>query len=172
MLVLVLYPYAYMLSRAAFLDPSVCALDVSRTLGCGPWSSFFRVALPLARPAIIAGTALALMETLADFGTVAFFGVPNFTTGIVRAWIAFGDRTTAGQLASILLIFVFLVLLLEARSRGRARFHHATNRYQKLPGRRLAGGAAAAAFLACMRRAAEHTSALQSLMRTKSADVF
>jgi len=150
MLVLVLYPYAYMLSRAAFLDQSVCALDVSRTLGCGPWASFFRVALPLARPAIIAGTALALMETLADFGTVSFFGVPNFTTGIVRAWIAFGDRTTAGQLASILLIFVFLVLLLETQSRGKARFHHATNRYQKLPGHRLRGAAAVAAFLACL----------------------
>jgi iron(III) transport system permease protein len=150
MLVLVLYPYAYLLSRAAFLDQSVCALDVSRTLGCGPWASFFRVALPLARPAIIAGTALALMETLADFGTVSFFGVPNFTTGIVRAWLAFGDRTTAGQLSSILLIFVFLVLLLETRSRGKARFHHATNRYQKLPGRRLSGAAAAAAFLACL----------------------
>ncbi len=149
MLVLVLYPYAYMLSRAAFLDQSVCALDVSRTLGCGPWSSFFRVALPLARPAIIAGTALALMETLADFGTVSFFGVPNFTTGIVRAWIAFGDRTAAGQLASILLIFVFLVLLMETQSRGKARFHHATNRYQKLPGQRLRGPAAALAFLAC-----------------------
>ena len=150
MLVLVLYPYVYLLARTAFLDQSVCALDVSRTLGCGPWASFFRVALPLARPAIIAGTALALMETLADFGTVSFFGVPNFTTGIVRAWIAFGDRTTAGQLSSILLIFVFLVLLLETRSRGRAQFHHATNRYQRLPGRRLGGLAAAAAFLACL----------------------
>lgn len=149
MLILVLYPYAYMLSRTAFLDQSVCALDVSRTLGCGPWRSFFRVALPLARPAIVGGTALALMETLADFGTVSFFGVPNFTTGIVRAWIAFGDRTTAAQLASILLIFVFLVLLLESQSRGRARFHQATNRYQQLPGRPLRGLAAAAAFGAC-----------------------
>ena len=149
MLTLVLYPYAYMLSRAAFLDQSVCALDVSRTLGCGPWATFLRVALPLARPGIIAGTALALMETLADFGTVSFFGVPNFTTGIVRAWISFGDRTTAGQLSSILLIFVFLVLLLEQRSRGQARFHHATHRYQQLPGRRLKGAPAAAAFLAC-----------------------
>ena len=149
MLVLVLYPYAYMLSRTAFLDQSVCALDVSRTLGCGPWASFFRVALPLARPAIIAGTALALMETLADFGTVSFFGVQNFTTGIVRAWIAFGDRTTAGQLSSILLIFVFAVLWLENHSRGQARFHQATNVYQKLPGQRLRGLAAAAAFLAC-----------------------
>src|SRR3546814_4649092 len=90
------------------------------------------------------------METLADFGTVAFFGVPNFTTGIVRAWIAFGDRTTAGQLSSILLIFVFMVLLLESHSRGRARFHQATNRYQKLPGHRLGGLAATAAFLACL----------------------
>lgn len=149
MLTLVLYPYAYMLSRAAFLDQSVCALDVSRTLGCGPWSTFFRVCLPLARPAIIAGTALALMETLADFGTVSFFGVPNFTTGIVRAWISFGDRTTAGQLSSILLIFVFLVLLLELQSRGRARFHHATDRYQQLPSHRLKGAVAASAFLAC-----------------------
>src|SRR3546814_10930107 len=68
MLVLVLYPYAYMLSRAAFLDQSVCALDVSRTLGCAPWASFFRVALPLTRPANIAGPALELMDTLADFG--------------------------------------------------------------------------------------------------------
>lgn len=150
MLVLVLYPYPYLLARAAFLDQSVCALDVSRTLGCGPWASFFRVALPLARPAIIAGTALALMETLADFGTVSFFGVPNFTTGIVRAWIAFGDRTAAAQLSSILLIFVFLVLLLETQSRGKARFHHATNRYQQLPGHRLRGTAATAAFLACL----------------------
>ncbi len=150
MLILVLYPYAYMLSRTAFLDQSICALDVSRTLGCGPWTSFLRVALPLARPAIVAGTALALMETLADYGTVSFFGVPNFTTGIVRAWIAFGDRTTAAQLASVLLIFVFLVLFFEAQSRRRARFHQATNRYQKLQRHRLRGLAAAAAFIACL----------------------
>ena len=100
MLTFVLYPYTYLLCRAAFLEQSVCALEVSRTSGCGPWGSFFRVALPLARPSIAAGTALALMETLADYGTVSFFGVQTFTTGIVKAWISFGDRVAAAQLAS------------------------------------------------------------------------
>ena len=149
MLTLVLYPYVYMLARAAFLEQSVCALEVSRTLGCGPWRAFARVALPLARPAIAAGTALALMETLADFGTVSFFGVPTFTTGIVRTWVSFGDRVAAAQLATGLLTFVLLVLLLERWSRGAARYHHTTNRYQNLPRARLRGLKAAAAVTAC-----------------------
>jgi iron(III) transport system permease protein len=149
MLMFVLYPYVYLLSRAAFLEQSVCALEVSRTLGCGPWSSFFRVALPLARPAIAAGTALALMETLADYGTVSFFGVQTFTTGIVRAWISFGDRVAAAQLASILLGFVLVVLVLERWSRGRAKYHHTSTRYQRLPGYRLSGFKAVLAAAAC-----------------------
>jgi len=90
MLTLVLYPYVYLLSRAAFLNQSICVLDVSRTLGNGPWKTFWRVALPLARPAIIAGLSLALMETLADYGTVQFFGVSTFTTGIFRTWFGMG----------------------------------------------------------------------------------
>jgi iron(III) transport system permease protein len=150
MLILVLYPYVYLLSRAAFLEQSVCALEVSRTLGCSPWGSFFRVALPLARPAIAAGTALALMETLADYGTVSFFGVQTFTTGIVRAWISFGDRVAAAQLASILLGFVLLVLVLERWNRGRARYHHTSSRYQRLPGYRLSGFKAGLAVTACL----------------------
>ncbi len=149
MLIFVLYPYAYLLSRAAFLEQSVCALEVSRTLGCGPWRSFFRVALPLARPAIAAGTALALMETLADYGTVSFFGVQTFTTGIVKAWISFGDRVAAAQLSSVLLSFVLVVLILERWSRGRARYHHTSSRYQSLPGYRLSGLKAALAVSAC-----------------------
>src|SRR4028119_1283010 len=84
MLTLVLYPYVYLLARVAFLEQSVCTLEASRTLGCGPWRSFAIVALPLARPAIAAGLALALMETLNDFGTVQYFGVDTFTTGIYR----------------------------------------------------------------------------------------
>ena len=149
MLILVLYPYAYMLSRAAFLDQSVCALEVSRTLGCSATSSFLRVALPLARPAIAAGTTLALMEALADFGAVSFFGVQTFTTGVIRAWISLGDRVAAAQLASALLGFVFLVLLFERWSRGPARYHHTTTRYQRLPSYRLRGARAWLAVLAC-----------------------
>jgi iron(III) transport system permease protein len=149
MLTFVLYPYVYLLARAAFLEQSVCALEVSRTLGCSPWGSFYRVALPLARPAIAAGVALALMETLADYGTVSFFGVPTFTTGIVRAWFSMGDRVAAAQLASLLLGFVFLVLLLERASRGPGRYHHTTSRYQGLPGYRLRGLRAGLAAAAC-----------------------
>ena len=88
---LVLYPYVYLLARAAFLEQCTCMLDVSRTLGRGAWGSFFEVAVPLARPAIAGGVALALMETLADFGTVQYFGVDTFTTGIYRTWFALGE---------------------------------------------------------------------------------
>jgi iron(III) transport system permease protein len=149
MLGFVLYPYVYLLARASFLEQSVCALEVSRTLGCGRWSSFFRVALPLARPSIFAGTSLALMETLADFGTVSYFGVQTFTTGIVRAWTSFGDRTAATQLAAVLLVFVLVVLLMERRSRGRAQYHHTSARYRTLPGYTLTGWSAAAAWACC-----------------------
>ena len=149
MLALVTYPYVYLLARASFLEQSVCALEVSRTLGCSRWGSFVRVALPLARPSIVAGTSLALMETLADFGTVSYFGVQTFTTGIVRAWSAFGDATAAAQLAAVLLGFVFGVLLLERSSRGRARYAHTSTQYRALPGYRLRGVSAFGAWLAC-----------------------
>jgi len=106
MLTLVLYPYVYLLSRAAFLEQSVCVLEVSRTLGRGPYRSFFGVALPLARPSIVAGLALVLMEVLADFGTVQYFAVDTFTTGIYRTWFAMGQPIAAAQLASVLMLFV------------------------------------------------------------------
>ncbi|WP_419901432.1 ABC transporter permease [Kiloniella sp.] len=149
MLSLVLYPYVYMLARAAFLEQSVCALEVSRTLGCSPWGSFFRIALPLARPAIIAGTSLALMETLADFGTVSFFGVQTFTTGIMNAWTNMGDLAAARQLSTYLLLFILTVFVLEKVSRGKSKYHHATNRYQELPGYQLKGIKKIVAVTAC-----------------------
>jgi len=129
MLSLVLYPYVYMITRAAFLEQSLGVLEVSRTLGSGPWGSFFRVALPLARPAIVTGLSLALMETLADYGTVQYFGVSTFTTGIFRTWFGLGDSAAAAQLAAMLMSFVFLLILLERWSRRRARFHHSGNKH-------------------------------------------
>lgn len=149
MMAFVLYPYVYLLARAAFLEQSVCVLEVSRTLGRGPWSSFFRVALPLARPAIVAGLALVLMETLADFGTVQYFAVDTFTTGIYRTWFAMGEPVAAAQLAAVLMLFVLGLLLAERASRGAARYHHTTGRYRRLPAHRLSGPRAALAFAAC-----------------------
>ena len=144
-----LYPYVYVLARAAFLDQSVCALEVSRTLGCSPWGAFLRVGLPLARPAIATGAGFVVMETLADFGAVKYFEVQTFTTGIYRAWFAYGNPAAAAQLASLLLLSVFAVLLLERWSRGRRQYAHTSARYRELRAMPLKGARATAAMLAC-----------------------
>ncbi len=142
-----LYPYVYLLARAAFADTSRAALEAGRLAGCGAWASFFRIALPIARPAIVAGTALALMETLADFGTVSYFALEVFTTGIFKAWLSFGDPRAAAQLSACLLGLVALVLALERASRGRASYAAPARR--PLPPQPLAGARAALAFAAC-----------------------
>lgn len=150
LLVLTLYPYVYLLTRVAFLEQSVCTLEASRVLGCSPWRSFLTVAVPLARPAIAAGTALALMETLNDFGTVQYFGVDTFTTGIYRTWFAMGDRPAATQLAAILLLFVFALLAIERYSRNQAAYFQ-TDSTAALPVPRydLKGWRAAGAIAIC-----------------------
>jgi len=149
MLTLVLYPYVYLLARARFLSESATALEAARLLGRGPWAAFFAVSLPLARPALAAGAALAAMETFADYGTVSYFGVPAFTTGIYSAWFSFADPKAAAQLASILIGFVALALLLERFARGKARFHE-TGRRDRRPARfRLTGVRSAGAIAAC-----------------------
>ncbi|SFR61082.1 iron(III) transport system permease protein [Marinobacter daqiaonensis] len=148
LITMVLYPYVYLLARASFLEQSVSALDVSRTLGLGPWRMFRRVALPLARPAIIGGVSLVLMETLNEFGAVQFFGVDTFTTGIYRTWFGLGEQVAAAQLAACLLVFVMVIVLLERASRGGKRYH-APVRYQALPEYRLSPGQAALAFAVC-----------------------
>jgi iron(III) transport system permease protein len=145
----VLYPYVYMLARTAFLERGGGVLEAGRALGLTPWRSFVRVSLPMARPAIAAGVALVLMETLADYGTVSYFGVQTFTTGIYRAWFSLGDRAAAAQLAMCLLGFVLLVIALERVSRGRARFHGSGLRRQPPRGARLAGWHCAGAIAAC-----------------------
>ena len=148
--VFVLYPYVYLLARAAFLERASGMQEAGRSLGLGPWANFFRLALPLARPAIAAGAALALMETLADYGAVTYFGVQTFTTGIYRAWFSLGDRVASAQLAAMLLGFVALVLFVERISRGRARFHNTTGRNKPGSGHRLRGLKAAAAVVVCL----------------------
>ncbi len=126
-MVLVLYPYVYMLARSAFLTQGHGTLEAARILGLGPLNAFFRVALPMARPAIVAGASLALMETLADFGTVAVFNYDTFTTAIYKAWFGLFNLQAASQLASLLLLFVAMNLFAERRLRGRARFHETTH---------------------------------------------
>ena len=122
------YPYVYVLARAGFAEQSACALEVSRTLGCTPFAAFRRVGLPLARPAIAAGLAFVMMETLADFGAVAYFELRTFTTGIYRAWYALGSPAAAAQLASLLLLVVLGILAVERRARGRGQFAMASAR--------------------------------------------
>jgi iron(III) transport system permease protein len=147
--IFVLYPYVYLLARGAFLERSASMLETGRTLGLGNRAVFFGVALPLARPAVVAGTALALMETIADFGAVSYFGVPTFTTGIYQAWFSMGERVVAAQLSATLLGFVVLVLLLERLSRGRKRFHETSQRTRAPSRQRLKGLRAAAATTLC-----------------------
>jgi iron(III) transport system permease protein len=149
MLVLVLYPYVYLLARARFLSESATAREAARLLGRGPWASFFEVSLPLARPAIVAGATLAAMEAFADYGTVAYFGVPAFTTGIYNAWFSFQDPRAAAQLASILIGFVALALLLERFARGKARFHETGRRDARPPRFQLSGFKSLGAIVVC-----------------------
>ena len=130
MLTLVLYPYVYLLARAAFLEHSSNSLDVCRTLGYSRKRAFFHLSLPMARPAIIAGLTLALMETLADFGTVQYFGVSTFTTGIYRTFYGFGDATAASQLATMLLSFVALLIIIERYSRRQFRYNNNSEQRQ------------------------------------------
>ncbi len=150
MLSLVLYPYIYLLARAAFIEQSVCVLEVSRTLGCNAIDAFRRVALPLARPAIMVGLSLVVMETLADYGTVQYFGVSVFTTGIFRTWFGLGNSLAAAQLSALLLVFVAVFLYLEKRSRRQARFHHTSNRYSSLMQQQLNKGSGLCALVSCV----------------------
>jgi iron(III) transport system permease protein len=144
MLSLVLYPYVYLLTRVAFSEQPSAMIEASRTLGNTPRQTLFKVALPMARPAIAAGVSLALMETLADYGTVDYFGVNTFTTGIFHTWYGLGDLRTASQLAALLLLFVSVLFVMERYSRRRMQFHHSALR--KRPARiRLSGSKAAAA---------------------------
>jgi len=149
-MILAFYPYVYMLARSAFLNQSVSLFEASRIMGYNSTQSFFKVALPLARPGIAAGLALALMETLNDFGTVQYFGVQTFTTGIYRTWFGLGERPAAAQLAGFLLLFIIALILLERWSRSKIKDQtNATNRFKRIQRFDLKGLKAFGAFLIC-----------------------
>ncbi len=146
---LALYPYVYLLCRTAFLERSPRLIDAARTLGASPWSAFWQVALPMARPATMAGVALALMEAVADYGAMSYFGVQTMTTGIYRAWLGMGDRIAAVQLSAALLGVIFLLLMLEHASRRQMRFAANGQRFRQIKPWRLQGKKAFWASLSC-----------------------
>lgn len=150
MMIFVLYPYVYLLARASFLKQSSTAYLAARTLGASPWRAFFSVSIPMARPAIAGGVILALMETIADFGTVAHFGVPTFATGIYRSWFAMGDRAAAAQLALCLLMVALLFATLERIQRGAAMRHQAGKKSEQLKRQDLMGFKALGALSVCL----------------------
>lgn len=123
-----LYPYVYLLTYSSFKEQSYCSIEVGKSLGLNKRELFRKISIPLARPGIIAGLSLVMMETLAEFGTMDYYGVSTFTTGIYRTWFAFGDDTSALHLASILLTFVFILIILEKYSRGRSRYNHSSQK--------------------------------------------
>ncbi len=128
-----LFGYVYVLTRASFFFQSNNLIEVSKNLGLSTKESFFKVILPSARPAIIAGLSLVAMECLSDFGTVSFFSVQTLTTAIYNSWLAFDDLNTANQLSFILLLFIFVIFYIENYSRGGAKYHHNSQGFKKIP---------------------------------------
>ncbi|MDX9997709.1 MAG: iron ABC transporter permease [Phenylobacterium sp.] len=144
------YPYVYLTARAAFVSQSVCALEAARSLGSTPWDAFRRVALPLARPALAAGAALAVMETLADYGAVNFLGVQTLTTGVVRAWAVYGAPGSAARISLILLGAAAVLLWIERLGRREQGYAAASARWRTLTEVPLRGPAAWAASGFCL----------------------
>lgn len=150
MLVLVLYPYVYLLARAAFLQQSGTTFLAARALGNSAWAAFYKVSLPMARPAIAGGVLLAVMETIADFGTVSYFSVHTFATGIYTSWFSMADRSAAAQLALCLLTFALMLAMLERYQRGGAKYHEAAKRQQAMEPAQLHGIQATLAVTLCI----------------------
>lgn len=149
MLTLVLYPYVYLLARASFLEQSMSIRDASRMLGCSPWQSFYRVSLPIARPAIAVGLSLVSMETINDFGTVDYFAVKSMSAGIYDAWLNMGNVGAAAQIASLMMIFVVVLISLERAARAKSRQYTSPDRYRTIERYRLTPTRAWLCTLAC-----------------------
>jgi iron(III) transport system permease protein len=150
MMVLVLYPYVYLLARAAFLEQSASVVEAARALGGTPWSRFYRISLPMARPAIAVGLAMALMETLNDFGTVDYFAVRTLTSGLYDVWLGMNNLGGGAQIASLILVFVMMLIGLEKVSRRhREHYQPTSSRFRKVSRRKLKGKDAFVASALC-----------------------
>ncbi|MDP5306492.1 ABC transporter permease [Paracoccus spongiarum] len=145
-----LYPYVYLLTRAALHEQSASAYEVARALGCGPWRLFRRVGLPLARPAIVAGSAIAMMEAVADYGVVSYFGVQTLNTGIFTTWLERRNAGGAAQIACVILLVVVILVLWERFGRRNARYHQSARHPRPILRQRLGGVAGLAAMAACL----------------------
>jgi iron(III) transport system permease protein len=144
-----LYPYVYLLARAAFREQSGAAYEVARALGTGPAGLFLRVGLPLARPAIAAGTAVVMMETVNDYGTVAYFSVQTLTTGIFTTWLEADNAGGAAQISCLVLGLILMLVVLEKLGRRRLRFHQASRATRPVVPQRLGRGSGMLALGLC-----------------------
>ncbi len=144
-----LFPYVYVLTRASFYYQSNNYIEVGKNLGLSSNETFFRIVLPSARPAIIAGLALVSMECLSDFGTVSFFSVNTLTTGIYNSWLSFDDLNTANQISFILLVFILLLFSVEIYSRKEARYHQPGRGFKPITKIKLTGRKSIFPFLIC-----------------------
>ncbi len=145
-----LYPYVYLLTRQALREQSGGVYEVARALGTGGWGLFWRLGLPLARPAIAAGVALALMETVADFGTVTHFGVQTLTTGVFSTWLSAGNAGGAAQIAGVIMALILTLVAMERVSRRNARFHRAARHARPIEPLSLPGWRGTMAFGLCL----------------------
>lgn len=146
---LTLYPYVYLTARASFVQQSVCVLEVARTLGRSSVGAFYSVALPLARPALVAGVALVAMECMNEFGAMQHLGVNTLTVAVYATWLQRGSLPGAAQIAVFALVVVVALLMLERHARRGARFHNSTGRFRAIPFQDLSGLKAAGAFAVC-----------------------
>ena len=145
-----LYAYVYILARASFLYQSQNLIDLGRNLGFSKFKSFYKIILPAARPAIVAGLSLVAMETLAEFGAVDFFSINTLTTGIYNSWIAFDDLAFANQISFFLLLFIFLLFVLEKLSRRKAKYHlNSRGEFKRKEKFKLSGKKSFLAFIFC-----------------------
>lgn len=145
-----LYPYVYLLARAGFREQSGAAHDVARALGANGFKRFWRVGLPLARPAIVAGTAIVMMETVNDFGTVDYFGVQTLTTGVFSVWLEAGNAGGAAQIATLILALIFALVALEKISRRKAKFHRMARQEREAAATPLIGAQGWFATVLCL----------------------